>query len=92
MKVLLQGDLRIPGSTRNLLYNEWASIRKWYRYQPLDYVKEYFGVKIALYFAWLGFYTHMLVPAAVVGLACFVYSCVTLYDNKPRWNLTKQNK
>lgn len=82
--IFLQGDLRIAGSTRNLLYTEWASLRKWYKYQPLDYVKEYFGVKITLYFAWLGFYTHMLYPAALVGLACFIYSLATLYDNIPR--------
>ncbi|CAG9825058.1 unnamed protein product [Phaedon cochleariae] len=80
---LHDGELRVPGSTRNLLYKEWAAIRKWYRYQPLDYVKEYFGVKIGLYFAWLGFYTHMLVPAALVGVICFIYSCLTLYRNTP---------
>lgn len=70
---------------RNLLYTEWASIKKSFRYQPLDYVKEYFGVKIGLYFAWLGFYTHMLLFAAVVGVACFIYSCLTLYSNTPRY-------
>lgn len=73
------------GTMRYLLYNEWASVKKWHRYQPLDYIKEYFGVKITLYFAWLGFYTHMLLPAAVIGLACFIYSWTTLYDNKPRF-------
>ncbi|KAJ8915650.1 hypothetical protein NQ315_003434 [Exocentrus adspersus] len=87
---LHDGDLRIPGSTRNLLYTQWASLRKWYRYQPLDYVKEYFGVKIALYFAWLGYYTHILTPAAVVGLACFIYSCATLYDNQPSEDVCNQ--
>ncbi|XP_017775817.1 PREDICTED: anoctamin-1-like [Nicrophorus vespilloides] len=80
---LHDGDLRQPGSMRYLLYNEWAAIRRWYRYQPLDYVRDYFGVKIALYFAWLGFYTHMLLSASIVGLACFIYSWITLYDNKP---------
>lgn len=73
------------GSMRHLLYTEWSAIRKMLRYQPLDYVKEYFGVKIGLYFAWLGFYTHMLLPAAIVGLFCFVYSCLTLYSNQPRY-------
>jgi anoctamin-1 len=81
---LHDGDLKQSGSVRYLLYNEWTALRKWYRYQPLDYVKDYFGVKIGLYFAWLGFYTHMLLPAAVVGFFCFVYSCLTLYTNKPR--------
>lgn len=84
MRNHLQGDLHRPGSMRHLLYTEWAAVRKLFQYQPLDYVKEYFGVKIGLYFAWLGFYTHMLFPAAIVGLLCFVYSCVTLYSNQPR--------
>ncbi|KAJ8977505.1 hypothetical protein NQ317_017123 [Molorchus minor] len=80
---LHDGDLKTKGSTRHLLFTQWASLCKWYRYQPLDYIKEYFGVKISLYFAWLGFYTHILLPAALVGLACFIYSCATLYDNQP---------
>lgn len=63
---------------RHKLFHKWASVRKWYRYQPLDYIKEYFGVKIGLYFAWLGYYTYMLALATAVGLACFIYSWKTL--------------
>jgi anoctamin-1 len=88
---LHDGDLKQSGSVRYLLYNEWTALRKWYRYQPLDYVKDYFGVKIGLYFAWLGFYTHMLLPAAVVGFFCFVYSCLTLYTNKPSEDICNAN-
>ena len=32
----------------------------------------YFGEKVALYFAWLGWYTYLLGFAAVVGLVVFV--------------------
>ncbi|XP_050085558.1 anoctamin-5-like isoform X3 [Anopheles aquasalis] len=67
---------------RALLLQEWASIRKWIKHQPLDHIKEYFGVKIAMYFAWLGFYTHMLIPASVVGLICFLYGLLTYRDNR----------
>lgn len=74
----LQGEVHIPGSMRHLLYKEWAAVSKWYRYQPLDYIKEYFGVKIGLYFAWLGFYTYMLLLASIVGVACFIYSWRTM--------------
>jgi anoctamin-1 len=80
----VQGELRVSSSMRNTLYNEWAAVSKCFHYQPLDYVKEYFGVKIGLYFAWLGFYTHMLIPASVVGVICFIYSCLTLYKDQPR--------
>lgn len=80
---LHDGDLKTPGSMRYTLLNEWASLNKWHRYQPVDYIKEYFGVKIGLYFTWLGFYTSILIPASVVGLACFIYSWITLPQNEP---------
>ncbi|KAL0280787.1 UNVERIFIED_CONTAM: hypothetical protein PYX00_001978 [Menopon gallinae] len=88
---LHDGDISTPGSMRHVLYHEWASVQKCFRYQPLDYVKEYFGIKIALYFAWLGFYTHMLIPASVVGLGCFIFSCLTMFKNKPSEDIC-QNK
>ena len=53
-------------------------------YQPIDYIKDYFGVKFGLYFAWLGFYTHMLIPAAIVGFICFIYGLSTMYSNTLR--------
>lgn len=43
-----KGDLKTPGSMRHLLYTEWASVSKCIKYQPLDYVKDYFGVKIGM--------------------------------------------
>jgi len=39
------------------------------RRQPLDHICSYFGVKLAMYFAWLGFYTRSLVIPALLGLA-----------------------
>ncbi|KAL9888568.1 anoctamin 1 isoform 2-T2 [Glossina fuscipes fuscipes] len=80
---LHDGEITEKYTMRNTLYDHWASVRKWYRYQPLDYVKEYFGVKIGLYFAWLGFYTYMLLLAAVIGLICSLYSWITLKDYVP---------
>lgn len=69
---------------RHLLYTEWASIKQCIKQQPLDHIKEYFGVKIALYFAWLGFYTYMLIPASIVGLIVFLYGAITINQNKLR--------
>uniref|UniRef100_A0A803TN85 Anoctamin n=1 Tax=Anolis carolinensis TaxID=28377 RepID=A0A803TN85_ANOCA len=63
---------------RHLLYACWASWRAWYKYQPLDLVRRYFGEKIGLYFAWLGWYTGMLFPAAFIGLFVFLYGVATL--------------
>uniref|UniRef100_A0A224YTM8 Anoctamin n=1 Tax=Rhipicephalus zambeziensis TaxID=60191 RepID=A0A224YTM8_9ACAR len=68
---------------RTKLRRKWASLLAIFRYQPLDDVRRYFGVKIGLYFAWLGFYTTMLLPASVLGLGCFLYGVATLGKHRP---------
>ncbi|XP_037919309.1 anoctamin-4 isoform X2 [Hermetia illucens] len=88
---LHDGDGIAPGSERYILLKEWASIRKWIKHQPLDNIKEYFGVKIALYFAWLGFYTHMLIPASIAGLICFFYGLVNLGSDKMSDEICSKN-
>ncbi|XP_063915509.1 anoctamin-1-like isoform X2 [Zophobas morio] len=75
---LHDGDLHESDSKRSLLLHHWAQISKWVKYQPIDDIKEYFGVKFALYFTWLGFYTHMLIPAALVGVLCLIYAATTV--------------
>uniref|UniRef100_A0A3B4G238 Anoctamin n=2 Tax=Haplochromini TaxID=319058 RepID=A0A3B4G238_9CICH len=67
---------------RQVLYYYWARWCKWYKYQPLDHIREYFGEKIALYFAWL-FYTAWLLPAAVVGTLVFVSGVMSMGTNTP---------
>lgn len=79
----------MPGSIRYLLWCEWASLKKSFKYQPVDVIKEYFGVKIALYFTWLGFYTYMLIPASLTGLICFLYSWNTSYTDEVTWVLVE---
>ena len=42
--------------------------------QPLDDICDYFGVKIAMYFAWLGFYTSAMVYPAVFGSVLYTFT------------------
>ncbi|XP_039604731.1 anoctamin-1a isoform X3 [Polypterus senegalus] len=68
---------------RKVLWDEWASYSVFYKYQPINLVRKYFGEKIGLYFAWLGVYTQMLIPASVVGIIVFLYGCATVDDDIP---------
>ncbi|XP_054432815.1 anoctamin-9 [Pteronotus mesoamericanus] len=54
------------------LQKKWARWRNLFCKQPIDDIRDYFGEKVALYFAWLGWYTYMLVPAALIGLVIFL--------------------
>ncbi|XP_033015218.1 anoctamin-7-like isoform X2 [Lacerta agilis] len=68
---------------RQILYRFWAQWSCWYKYQPLDHIREYFGEKVAIYFAWLGFYTAWLLPAAAVGTLVFLAGLFTMGTNTP---------
>ncbi|XP_019113272.1 anoctamin-1a isoform X2 [Larimichthys crocea] len=83
---LHDGDIEgvnAEANDRKLLYEEWASYSVFYKYQPIGLIRKYFGEKIGLYFAWLGVYTQMLIPAAIVGVIVFLYGCATVDDNIP---------
>ncbi|XP_077510547.1 anoctamin-7-like isoform X1 [Amblyomma americanum] len=88
---LHEGDYRKPSGNvppnlwnrRQVLYEFWARWSCWYKYQPLDHIREYFGEKIGIYFAWLGFYTGWLLPAAAVGFLVFLYGIFTIGNDGP---------
>ena len=41
--------------------------------QPLNFIANYYGEKMAFYYAWLTFYTTWLIIPAVPGVALFAY-------------------
>ena len=67
-----------PG-LRFYLHQNWARWKNVFKLQPLEEIKVYFGEKVALYFAFIGFYTNWLIPFALVGLIVMVYGVAT-YD------------
>lgn len=56
---------------------------EWYKKpfadQPIDKIHHYFGDKITMYFAFLGFYTVALIPPAVIGILYWITSWQNLY-------------
>lgn len=85
-----------PVNTRQQLKRDWARFCRIFKYQPYDTIKEYFGHEIGLYFAWLGFYTGMLVPLAMISLIVFLCGIISTgsyvpvldmcnEDNRGRW-------
>lgn len=47
-------------------------VKSFFSLQPLDKVCDYFGVKIAMYFAWIGHYTGSLIYPAIAYSAFWV--------------------
>ena len=80
---LHDGTTRTPGSQRQFLSQEWACWKRLFKPQPLDAMRDYFGVKIGLYFTWLGFYTAMLILPSIAGVICLVFGWATLGSNTP---------
>ncbi|XP_012581072.1 PREDICTED: anoctamin-5 [Condylura cristata] len=70
-----------PINERYILRQNWARLSYFYKEQPLDMIRNYYGEKIGIYFVFLGFYTEMLSVAAVVGLACFMYGLFSMNSN-----------
>ena len=70
-------------NSRASLYRSWGDWRhgNWYRFQPLDHIRTYYGEKIAIYFAWLGYYTSVLVLPSIVGLIIFIIGCIIAYGS-----------
>ncbi|NXX19552.1 ANO2 protein, partial [Podargus strigoides] len=75
---------------RKLLYQEWARYGAFYKFQPIDLIRKYFGEKIGLYFAWLGLYTEFLIPSSLVGIIVFLYGCVTIESDIPSKEMCDQ--
>jgi hypothetical protein len=63
--------------------------RQFYKKNKLTHEKIKLILQMGLYFAWMGFYNTMLVPAALVGSLVFIYGVSTNYldqYNVERWD------
>ncbi|KAM9606713.1 LOW QUALITY PROTEIN: anoctamin-9 [Morphnus guianensis] len=65
---------------REFLKEKWVHWRDIFCEQRIEKIRCYFGEKVALYFAWLGWYTYLLGIAAVAGLVVFVAG-ITVFNS-----------
>lgn len=79
------------GNLRQQLQRDWARFGRMFKYQPYDAIKDYFGHEIGLYFAWLGFYTIMLLPLAIFALIVFIYGITSAASHVPVRDLCSEN-
>ncbi|XP_024150950.1 anoctamin-9 [Oryzias melastigma] len=63
------------------LVGSWARWTAVFKKQPYDDIQKYFGEKVALYYLWLGWYTTLLIPAAVLGVVVFLYALAFFKTN-----------
>ncbi|XP_036108770.1 anoctamin-2 [Molossus molossus] len=90
---LHDGEYDGPGDAvndRKVLYQEWARYGVFYKFQPIDLIRKYFGEKIGLYFAWLGLYTSFLIPSSIIGVIVFLYGCATIEEDIPSKEMCDQ--
>ncbi|XP_013144390.1 PREDICTED: uncharacterized protein LOC106107912 isoform X2 [Papilio polytes] len=58
-------------NARQILFYNWAGTTNMFTRQPLTLVHEYFGLKVALYFAYYGLYNIFLAIVSIVALLTF---------------------
>lgn len=51
-----------------LLAKYWDNVPALFKEPPLDMIKKYYGLEIAFYFAWLGFYKRMLIFPLILSI------------------------
>ena len=61
---------------RAYLQNHWASLKNLFKFQPLNEIKDYFGVKNGLYFGFVGSFITMLWPASLIGAFCWLFGVI----------------
>lgn len=72
-----------PSNDRQRLKRDWGRFGRIFKFQPHTAIKNYFGSEIGFYFAWVGFYTGMLAPLAILGVLVFLYGILSAGSHIP---------
>ena len=68
----LNSDLvSLRSDSRLELHNKWAKFKNVFKLQPFQQIKNYFGEKVAFYFAWIGTFINTLWIPTFIGIGFF---------------------
>ncbi|XP_061188186.1 anoctamin-7-like [Saccostrea echinata] len=79
---------KLADDPRALLNRSWTKL---FKFQPLWRIRNYFGEKIALYFAWCGHLITSLWLPMLFGLAIFIYGLVKSINRRLQYENTNPN-
>ncbi|RNA01596.1 anoctamin-7 [Brachionus plicatilis] len=70
-------------SKKQFLYEYFIKSNKSSNLLPIFVIRDYFGEKVAFYFAWLNFYTSWLIFPSIVGFIVCLYGLMTYSADLP---------
>mmetsp|Transcript_22090 Transcript_22090/g.50505 ORF Transcript_22090/g.50505 Transcript_22090/m.50505 type:complete len:755 (-) Transcript_22090:46-2310(-) len=79
LRILGLLDDLAPMHTAPMQSKVWQALPAWWPSTPEKDINDYFGSKVAMYFAWMNSFTAWLVPLAIVGVAA--YARMRWYDH-----------
>lgn len=63
------------------IQKDWLKLRAWPSEQPITDIKDYFGERVGLYFAYLQHYVTWLMYPALFGVGTFIYGAIFWKNN-----------
>ncbi|XP_051808042.1 LOW QUALITY PROTEIN: anoctamin-9 [Acanthochromis polyacanthus] len=81
-KEILRICVLVQKKKQRELKESWARWTACLQGQPITAVRNYFGEKVALYYLWLGWYTYLLIPPALIGIVVFLYG-LSFFSTSP---------
>ncbi|CAF3540051.1 unnamed protein product [Rotaria sp. Silwood1] len=68
---------------RMKLYHRWAKFSNIFRIQPIHAIRNYYGERLAFYFAWLGWYNSLLIIPSILGIFVLLWGLLSVKYDRP---------
>ncbi len=65
------------------MYHRWARFSNIFRIQPIRAIRDYYGERLAFYFAWLGWYNSLLLIPSILGIFVLLWGLLSVKYDRP---------